>query len=459
MTGRVRILGTTAGRARAFAGGVALAIVASIGACSVEFSDLPARCSAGECPEGYDCIHEVCALPGTKVPTTISALQYLRGVDLRLVPSAHDAVVMWQVYDYDTELYKFAASRLSAHGDASPEVTIVNAYPADSNYLEPYFDAIGTSETDFLLAVGAAPPPGADYADARLTVLRVAVPLDGSAPASETQVWERQMPSIGYGAVSQPRFVQGPTGLELGYFETLTAPNEVDPMLEDTLGELAIFKLDASGNPGTAAGPDCQASVCFRTRKPDTMLPVAVSVVDAIPTADSVYWVLDETRPSVVREQGATLTDHTLSNLAIPIRADGDMLAYITPSDRAGEKLPDDPVVGNAKIQGVTVPAGTPATLVDLPSVRDTPRPAYVRRQGASDLLITPGADLGSPKLHVFEVDTVKRVSNEVATIDRFSSLAIAAVRAAVVEGNLYVTWLDVSEDTATIRAVVLSGF
>lgn len=445
-------------RLRRVLGGVALAGVSTVAACSVEFGDLPARCGNGECPEGYECIQEVCALPGTKVPTTITALQYLRGVDLRIVPAAHDAVVMWEVYEYDTELYQFAASRIASSGDASPAVTIVNQYPADSNYLEPYFDAVASSDEDFFLAVGAAPPPGADYANARLTVLRVNVPASGS-PAPETQLWERQMPSIGYGAVSQPRFVRGPSGVELGYFETLTAPNETDPMTEDTLGELAIFNLDAAGNPGAPAGPDCQASVCFRTRKPETMLPVAVSVIDAIPTADSVFWVLDETRPSVVREKGATLTDAILPNLAIPIRADGDTLAYISPSDRAGQKLPDDPVVGNAKIVGVTVPSGTPSTLVDLPGVRDSPRPAYVRRGGKADLLVTPGSELGSPTLHVFEVDTVKRVANEIATIPRFSTLAIASVRATVVEGNLYVAWLDVSEDTATIRAAVLPGF
>ncbi len=430
--------------------------IAGVGACSVEYGPFPARCGAGECPEGYDCIHEVCALPGTKVPTTVTALQYLRGVDLRLVPTAHDAVVMWEVYQYESELYQFAASRVGPSGDATPPVTIVSGYPADSNYLEPFFDATATSDTNFLLAVGAAPPPGADYADARLTVLRVGVALDGSAPSEAQQAWELQMPSIGYGAVSQPRFAVGPTGIELGYFETLTAPNEVDPLLEDTLGELAIFKLDATGARGPAASQDCEASVCFRTRKPETMLPVAVSVIDAIPTSDSIYWVLDDVRPSVVREQGTTLTDRALSNLAIPIRADGDMLAYITPSDRAGGKLPDDPVTGNAKVQGVAVPAGMPSTIVDLPSVRDTPRPAYVRRTGKSDLLVTPGADLGAPQLHVYEVDTVKRVSNEVATIDRFSALSIGSVRAAVIEGNLYVTWLDISADTATIRVVVL---
>lgn len=439
------------------AAGIAGAIVAgAAGACSVDYGDFPARCGAGECPQGYDCIHEICALPGTKVPATVTALQYLRGVDLRLVPTAHDAIVAWQVYAYDTELYQFAASRVGPAGDATAPVTIVDAYPADSNYLEPFFDVTATSDTDLLVAVGAAPPPGADYADARLTVLKVGVPLDGAPAPPSSQAWELQMPSIGYGAVSQPRFVVGPTGIELGYFQTLTAPNDLDPMLEDTLGELAIFNLDANGQRGAAAGPDCPASVCFRTRTPETMLPVSVSVIDAIPTADSVYWVLDDVRPSVVREAGATLTDRALTNLAIPIRADGDTVAYITPSERGGEKLPDDPVVGSAKVQGVAVPGGTPTTLVDLPSVRDSPRPAYIRRTGKSDLLVTPGAELGSPKLFVYEVDTVKRVSNEVASIERFSTLQIAAVKAVVVEGNLYVTWLDVSADTATIRVVVL---
>ena len=32
----------------------------------------------------------------------------------------------------------------------------------------------------------------------------------------------------------------------------------------------------------------------------------------------------------------------------------------------------------------------------------------------------------------------------------------VANPRAAVIEGNLYVTWLDISADTATIRVVVL---
>ncbi|MFO0617314.1 MAG: hypothetical protein U0414_32260 [Polyangiaceae bacterium] len=444
----------------ALSGAVAIGIVGlSSASCAVEYGNLPARCGDGKCPEGYDCIQGVCALPGTKIPTTITALQYLRGVDLRLVPSAHDAIVLWEVYQYDTELYQFAASRLSASGDASAPVTIVTEYPADSNYLEPFFDATPTSESDLLLAVGAAPPPGADYADARLSLFKVNVPVDGSAPAAAQPLWELQMPSIGYGAVSQPRFVVGPSGLELGYFETLTAPNEANPMMEDTLGELAIFALDAAGTRGPPSGPDCAASVCFRTRKPDTMLPVAVSVIDAIPSDDSVYWVLDDTRPSVVREHGSTLTDRALSNLAIPVRGEGDTLAYIAPSSRAGQKLPDDPVTGNAKVQGITLSSGMPSTLVDLEAVRDSPRPAYVRRQGKPDLLITPGAELGASALHVVEVDTVQRVANEVATIERFSTLSIASVRAVVVEGNLYVTWLDVSSDTATLRAAVLPGF
>jgi hypothetical protein len=88
--------------------------------------------------------------------------------------------------------------------------------------------------------------------------------------------------------------------------------------------------------------------------------------------------------------------------------------------------------------------------------VRDIPRPAWVRRDGARSILVTPGSDVDAPELRVLAVDPETGAHEEIARIARRSSLELAAVGAAEVGGALYVVWVDVGDDATVVRGEVL---
>ena len=93
----------------------------------------------------------------------------------------------------------------------------------------------------------------------------------------------------------------------------------------------------------------------------------------------------------------------------------------------------------------------------DLPGLRDSPRPAWIAREGKPAILVTPGVDLASPSIEVRLVDPETGSGSVAATIERFSSAPIGALGAALVGGKLYVTWVDTTEGAATIRAAIVA--
>lgn len=439
---------------------VALGASLAVTACEPELGELPATCDASAgaeaCPEGFECIQGVCAAPGTAIPATLATLQYMRGVDLRLVPLEGGALAVWQVYDYDLEEHDFVAARLDPGGGVSAQMTLVGAYASNANYLEPYFDVLATGPTSLQLSIGAAPFDEAP--ESRLDHYAVSLPPAGreAEGATSEQRLSLRLRTLGYGAVSRPRLQLRDDGVELAYFESLVSDLE-------TLGELSVFELDASGDrkaPPTCTTPDCcQADTCTPARAGST---VAIGVVDSFRVADSTYWVLDETRPSFVRrpdEPAGVYAEGDLPRLAVPVAAEASALIYVQPSTRAGEGLATDPVSGNATLWRVPLDAaGTPGaaqSLGELPSMRDTPRPVWIAREGKPALLVTPGTELAAPTIRIYAIDPGAGATL-VAEVERYSSVPVAAVQAVLVSGKLYLTWLDEQTDSATIRAAVV---
>jgi hypothetical protein len=430
-----------------------LVVALPMSSCEVDLGTLPAKCSDGKCPEGYDCIHGVCALPGTPIPTTVQTISYLRGVDLRLVPQSGSVLVAWETYAYSTELQGFVARRVFADGTTSPILELDRTLQADEGGLEPYFDVFATSDTHLVLAVTAGPVD--DDPRPRIAIYSVTLPEQGNeaSGAESTLVGpELRVSTIGYGAVSRPRLVQvGADALELGYVVSRSLDME-------TSAALGVLPLSASGEvSGTV--PTCisgdEPDTCPAVRTGD--LPVAVGVVDAFRVADTVYWTLDDARPSVLVASSPDPTELRLPPLAVPLRGDAEGVVYLAPSKRAGEQLPSDPVEGAASLGRVDTTTPTQdETLHNLPGIRDTPRPAWVERSDRPSLLVTPGTDIASPTLTVMTVDLGTGTTTTVATVERFSSLELAALQAAVVDGKLYVVWLETSDDQAVIRAAVL---
>lgn len=442
--------------------GAALALVlggAAIG-CEPELGELPARCADAEpvCPEGYACVNGVCAEPDAAIPLTLATLQYLRAVDLRVVPQASGSLVAWQLYKYDLEAHDFAAARIDGAGRASPVMTLVGGYPADANYLEPYFDVLPVGDDRLLLAVGAAPadptPPS------RLTQYAVTLPppgAEGQGATAEAR-FEVRMRTLGYGAVSRPRLAPVGDGVALAYFESLAAEDQ-------TAGELAVFDLDREGRRvGEVAcgGPTCcQADACFPTRDGAA---VAVGLSDVLLGDDGVpWWIIDDARPSFVRPTGdeeAPFVASALPRLAVPLEVRGSSLVFLQPSPRGGAGTPDAEVAGPASLWRVTLDGegqpGAPEKFGDLPAVRDTPRPVWIARADRPGLLVTPGADLASRTLQVLAVDLDTAATTEVAAIDRLADLPVPALQAVAVAGKLHVVWIDERSDAATVRAMVV---
>ena len=86
---------------------------------------------------------------------------------------------------------------------------------------------------------------------------------------------------------------------------------------------------------------------------------------------------------------------------------------------------------------------GTPAG----PTIPQIRRPPAFREPGDQ-------GDAGS--ILVMAVDPATGAHQEVARIDRRSTLELAAVAAAEVGGTLFVFWVDAGDDTAVVRGETL---
>lgn len=425
-----------------------------------ELGPLPARCSDGVCPEGYACIHEVCAAPGTAVPITVTRAENLRGVDLRLIPEpGGGALAVWQTYAYSPEGQRFRAARVSAAGEVSEPMDLVTSFVADEGAAEPFYDVLAVSGQDLLLAVSAAPLPSDASPSARLLVYRAKLPPAGQEARGVQfeAAWsaEERMDTAGYGAVSRPKLLLRDDHVELGYVRTRVPASS--PSAE-VIGELGVFRLGLDG--AQLGAPDYYPVRAGR--------PVAVGVVGAFHSGGITTWVLDDARPSaVVLADGGLPAEVPLARLGVALEATEGALHYLEPSARTGDKRPTDPVAGGAVLRRIAISpqAGDPPftfqdeALGALAPVRDTPRPAWVSREGAPALLVTPGAAVDAPALLVYEVDPAAGAAPlgvEAARVERFSSAQVGAVEAALASGHLVVAWIDVTDAAATVRMAIL---
>ncbi len=437
--------------------GATLALVALPIACSVELGELPARCSEGECPEGYECIHEICALPGTEVPLLVATLGNLRSGDLQLVPQSNGVFVVWETYAYSERGQAVSARFLSSDALLGEEIVLDDTWVADPGAVEPFFSVASEQDGQLVLALSSSPID--EDPRPRIGVFRVQV--DGGSVSSEP-AWpeEVRMSTIGFGNVSQPRFLpHDEGGFELGYFEGV-----VDDTL--TTGRLAVFDTDAEGTLTSALErcPEndpacCPAHRCYASERVEA---IAAGVERVFDLGDTAMWTIDRTRPSCL------VTDPTdptvppapsaelfLDPLSLPLSSSADEVLFLVPSKRVGEKLPNGPVEGAAKL--ARAPLDGEASIVgELPVVRDTPTPAWVQTGAEAGLLITPGALPDGPELVVLELGLNTAQTTEKARISRLSALEVGAVTSALVDGKLFVVWLEVADDRALIRATVL---
>ncbi len=417
---------------------VAVAVATTLAACTPELGVLPARCDDGAtCPEGYDCIRGICAAPGTQVPATIATLQYLRPDDWQLILHGDRAVAVWERYDYERERSAFEASTISREGAVDAPRVLVEEYPADSDNLEPYFDVHSAADGSLLVAVAAAPFDGTDAP--RLSLFRSSL----DAPVSEPR-WEVRMRSLGYGAVSQPRFAIDGGGLALGYFESFATAQRSG-------GELALFGLDDAGeplaplDPGACAGSPscCQAARCVAARDGSTL---AVGVDRVFSAIDETWWLLDDVRPSFVRRPlDSNPTTGALPREARAVAATNAGLLVLSPIDD-GVALVEVPVDGS----GGLGPAAPRAT---LEGIALDPRPAWIERPGRDPLVAATTRD------GVLVVGAVASAGLRAASpIERWSSRAIASIRAIELGDRVLVAWLEEGDDVAVLRAVLVDS-
>jgi hypothetical protein len=424
------------------------AVSCTVAGCAVSWGELPVQCSDGACPAGFECIRGVCAPPGTAVPITVAQADSLRAGDLRLVPTADGALVVWQTYAYSDAGQRFLAARLSPDGTVEPALTLVSSFVADPGAVEPFFDVLAVSSTELLLAVSAPPLPDDADPSARLLVYRVELPAGGQSVAFGP-AWpaEERMPTVGYGAVSSPRFVRAGSGASLGY----VASRVVDSGAGfDTVAELVVFPLEASG---AQAG----APLLLPAR---AALPVAVGAEAGFEVASGTLWVLDRDRPSALFVSGSGTAELALARQARPLGVEGDALLYVKPSAREGA-LPTDPATGSAELRRVVVdPAGPSLTdelVSSLPPLRDTPRVGVARGEGGVDLLVSPGEAIDARSLRVLALDRASGSSVSVGDVDRFSEAPLVAVEAVTSGAITYVVWVEQTEEGASLRAQLVS--
>jgi hypothetical protein len=427
-------------------------------ACSTDLGDLPALCPDGLCPEGYDCINGVCALPGTVVPITVVTLGNLRDGDLQLVAEDDAVLVVWETYPYSELGQAIVARRLELDGTMGEHMLLDDSWQADPGAVEPFFSVTSVEPGKLLLAITSGPID--DDPRPRMRVFSVDVSAGGGASDA---VWpnEVRMATIGYGNVSQPRFVAKPGGgLELGYFAGVASTTE-------TIGRLAVFDVDDGGallaTLDSCDGGDpacCSAHRCYDSARTEG---IAAGVEQAFHWQDRTVWAIDKTRPSClitsVPLDGAPDPGEEVffDTLSLPLASDSsDGLVFLAPSPRTGDKLPNAPASGPAHLRRSALAGGDPVELGELPVVRDAPRAAWAPRDETHGYLVSPGELVDAPSLRVLDVDTTSGAATEVAVIDRISSLEIGSVTAALVSERLFVVWLEVANERAVIRAVVL---
>jgi hypothetical protein len=431
----------------------ALTLAALVGACSTDLGDLPARCPDGECPEGYDCINEVCARPGTAVPLTVATLGNLREGDLQIVPQADGVLIAWETYPYSELGQTIFARSLSANGSLGAEVVLDDSWQADPGAVEPFFSVAPTSDGRVLIAISSSPID--DDPRPRIGVFSVAASGGSSEPMWPAEV---RMATIGYGNVSQPRFLAKPGGgFELGYFAGVADPLQ-------TIGRLAVFDLEADGSlssPLTACADGdaacCSAHRCYDSTRTEA---IAAGVEQAFRWQDRSVWAIDKTRPSIMVPDETSVDpiadELFFGKLGLPLASDNPGgIAFVAPSARTGDKLPTAPATGAARL-ALRALDGAESALAELPVVRDAPRAAWAPRDATRGYLVSPGELVDSPVLRILDVDTGSGETVELGSIERISSLEIGSVTAAVVGERLFVVWLETAVERAVIRAAVL---
>ncbi len=411
------------------------AATTTLAACALELGVLPARCDDGvTCPEGYDCLRGVCAQPGTQVPATIATLQFLRPGDWQLVRHRDRVLAVWERYDYERERIAIEAATIPSDGEVESPRTLVEEYPVDSDDLEPYFDVLSAPDGSLLVAVAAAPFDGTDAP--RLSLFRASL----DAPVRESR-WEVRMRSLGYGAVSQPRFAVDAGELWLGYFESFATEQRSG-------GELALFGLDGAGEPRVPLDPDacagspscCQAARCVPAREGSTL---AVGVDRVLAESGEAWWLLDDVRPSFVRRPlDSNPATGALPRQARPVTATNKGLLALAQGDD-GVALDELPIDASGGL-------GQPVRRGVLEGIALDPRPAWIERPGR-DALVAAMTHEGA--LVVGAVASASAGLRSSRPIERWSSRAVASIRALELGDRVLVAWLEEGDDVAVLRA------
>jgi hypothetical protein len=435
--------------ARRAALGLAAALLGLVACGAPTLGELPARCSDGACPDGFSCIHDVCARPDQIVPITVADLPFLRGVDLRILPAPEGFLVAWQTYAYGPEGEGFVVARLGLDGAVSAPMRFGTDFAADTGATEPSYDLVRLADGHLLLAVSAAPVPDDAAAEPRLAAYRITLPSPGNEAqgAKSEPVWtsEARLSTAGYGAVSSPRFAVSTAGVQLGYLGT-----RVDQTAHATIAELDVFAIDPAFKSPVA--PTIAATYPARAG-----LPVAVGVARALPIEGGTYWILDSARPSAlfVSVGADAPTETTLARLAIGLTASAGSLTYLRPSTRTGQKLATDPVAGPAEIHRIS--QGKPdVVLAGIVPVRDTPGPTWIDRPALPSLLITPGGDVDAEQIGVYSIDPATGKTTTVSFVDRLSARPLSGAAAAVSGGKLAIVWAEESGASVTVRAAIV---
>ncbi|MEP7125031.1 MAG: hypothetical protein ABJE95_29140 [Byssovorax sp.] len=435
--------------ARLAAIALAAALLAPLACGAPTLGELPARCSDGTCPDGFTCVHSVCARPDQIVPITVADLPFLRGVDLRVLPEPEGFLVAWQTYAYGPDGEGFVVARLGLDGSVSAPMRLGTNFAADTGATEPSYDLVRLDDGRLLLAVSAAPLPDDDAAEPRLAAYRITLPSPGNEAkgAAAEPVWtaEARLSTAGYGAVSSPRFAVSKAGVQLAYLST-----RVDETAHATIAELDVFTIDPAFKSPVV--PTIAATYPARAG-----LPVAVGVARALPIVGGTYWILDSARPSAlfVSDAADAPVETTLARLAIGLTASSGSLTYLRPSTRTGQKLPTDPVAGPAEIHRIS--QGKPdVVLAGIVPVRDTPGPTWIDRPALPSLLITPGGDVDAEQIGVYSIDSATGKTTTVSFVDRLSSRALAGAGAAVSHGKLAIVWAEESAGSVTVRAAIV---